>query len=343
MQLDQLISADSHVMESPDLWEKWLPSTFREQAPKYGKESETIFQAHPGARDPAARVTEMAEDGVSAEVLYPSLMMDQFGLRDAPLQESCFRVYNDWIIEYCAFDSSRLFGLAAISAYNIENAIVELQRCKNAGLRGIMLWLVPPAELSFATGHYDRLWAAAQEAAMPVSLHIHTGMPYPPDQVRLPRVASVLTKAYVNQKIHYVSDALADLVMFGALERFPRLKIVFVENELSWIPFYLAQYDKYCERPSVEYGLPLLPSEYFRRQVYTTFFNDVPGGWILDHWGEDNCMWSNDFPHPNSTWPNSRTVIARDLGSLSEDKRRKLLSGNVRSLYGIESQVGAIS
>jgi len=78
-----------------------------------------------------------------------------------------------------------------------------------------------------------------------------------------------------------------------------------------------------------------LPSEYFHNQIYTTFFNDAVGGHILSWWGTDNCMWSNDFPHGNSTWPNSRQVLARDLGDFPAPLRAKLVRENVSRLYNI--------
>ena len=137
-------------------------------------------------------------------------------------------------------------------------------------------------------------------------------------------------------KLLYASNALSDIILSGVLERYPRLRIVFVENEISWIPFYLAQYDKYLSRGNLESPLTLRPSEYFQRQVYATFFNDPPAAWILPHWGSNNCMWSNDYPHPNSTWPRSREVIERDLGHLPADARAKLVRENVRRLYNVE-------
>jgi hypothetical protein len=139
----------------------------------------------------------------------------------------------------------------------------------------------------------------------------------------------------VNQKVHYAANALLGLIASGVLERYPGLQAVFVENEISWLPFLLSQWDKYCARGTFTSPLPLLPSEYFFRQVYATFFNDPPGGWLLGHWGKDNCMWSNDFPHANSTWPNSRRVIERDLGHLAETDRAKLVRGNAMRLYKI--------
>ena len=100
----------------------------------------------------------------------------------------------------------------------------------------------------------------------------------------------------------------------------------------------MEQWDYYFKRHGAKReGLAIkkLPSEYFHNQIYTTFFNDAVGGHILSWWGADNCMWSNDFPHGNSTWPNSRQVVARDLGDLPAPLRAKLVRENVARLYNI--------
>ena len=79
--------------------------------------------------------------------------------------------------------------------------------------------------------------------------------------------------------------------------------------------------------------MKLKPGEYFERQIYATFFNDPPSRMLLGQWGTKNFMWSNDYPHPNSTWPKSREVIERDLGHLAKEARKRLLSQNVQELY----------
>lgn len=333
-----LISSDSHVIEPHDLWEKHLPAAFRERAPKYRptKVGETnSFTIKPGGMDPSKRVAEMSQDGVSGEVLYPSLAMDQYGIEDPVLQEACFRVYNDWLIDYCSHAPGRLLGAGMISTYDIGRAVTELERCRKAGLRGALLWQVPPESISFDSRHYERFWASAQDLEMPVSFHILTGTPFPIGALAKPRSSRASFRLAVNDKLHHVANTLLDLTISGVLERYPKLKLVLVENEVSWLPFILSQWDKYAARGVWETPMKLPPSEYFRRQVYATFFNDPPTRWLFGQWGEDNCMWSNDFPHLNSTWPHSREVIARDLGALSDQQRVKLQSGNVRRLYNL--------
>jgi predicted TIM-barrel fold metal-dependent hydrolase len=366
---DILISADSHVLELPDLWEKPLAKAFGDRAPKvyYDEKRESwmfgsadvptqavggLFMAghrpeelaevrkagfaaaRQGGWDPAQRVKDMDIDGVSAEVLYPSMGLGLFCIQDAALQEACFRVYNDWLIDYCNGASDRLVGVALISVYDIDHAVQELERCKREGLCGAMIWQVPHQNLPFTANHYDRLWAAAQNLEMPVHLHILTGFGNSMQRQTLPGIERC--RRGVNQ-IEEIGNALFDVIFSGVLERFPQLKIVSVENEIGWIPFWLSQCDKAFTRHGSAVGLSIdkRPSEYFRRQIYATFFNDYVGGRLLSWWGMDNCMWSNDYPHQNSTWPHSRDIIERDLGHLPAQDREKLLRSNVTRLYNL--------
>ena len=202
-----LVSADSHVLEDPQLWKQRLPAALRDRAPEFpALKVGGNFQARPGGHNPKFRVGEMAQDGVSAEVLYPSFGLDLFGLTDVALQEACFRVYNDWITEFCAEVPGRLFGIGTLSVYNIDNAILELERCKLAGLRGVLIWQAPPPELTFIEPHYERLWAAAEEMDMPINMHILTGHPFPFPRNFGPPIAWSAFRSGANRKLLYVSD-----------------------------------------------------------------------------------------------------------------------------------------
>src|SRR5580765_2435172 len=121
-----IVSADSHVMEPVDLWKQHVPEKYRERAPLYPPHKlGEGFQQREGGWDPGARITEMEIDGLSAEVLYPTLLLKLFALHDAGLQQACFRAYNDWLIEYCSTNRGRLVGIAAISVYDVGHAVSE--------------------------------------------------------------------------------------------------------------------------------------------------------------------------------------------------------------------------
>jgi len=365
-----VISADSHVIEVPDLWEKGMPEKLRERAPKVyfddkrdawmfgspevptqavgglfmaGQRPENVENfrragfsvARPGGWDPIVRMKDMEQDGVSAEVLYPSLGLGLYCVKDPELQESLFRTYNDWLIDYCQKVPDRLYGIALISVYNIDHALAEMERCKQAGMVGTMIWQVPDPDLPFTSDHYERFWAASQDLSLPVHLHILTGFGASMNRQTSHGIARYRIGV---QQTREIEDALFDIIFTGVLERYPEMKIVSVENEVGWMPFWLGQCDKAFKRHRHSEKIPIdkAPSEYFRRQVYATFFNDHVGGRLFSWWGAENCMWSNDYPHQNSTWPNSRDVIARDMGHLAVADRTKLLSENVTKLYDLK-------
>jgi predicted TIM-barrel fold metal-dependent hydrolase len=369
--MDELvISADSHVIEVPDLWEKGMPERLKERAPRVyfddrrdawmfgspeipvqavgglfmaGQKPENVENfrragfsvARPGGWDPIVRIKDMETDGVSAEVLYPSLGLGLYCIADSELQEALFRTYNDWLIDYCQKVPDRLYGIAMISMYDIDHAVAEMERCKKAGIVGTMIWQVPDPKLPFVSEHYERFWAASQDLDMPVHLHILTGFG---ESMHRQTSHGIKRFRIGVQQTREIEDALFDMIFSGMLERYPKLKIVSVENEIGWMPFWLGQCDKAFKRHRHAEKLPIdkLPSEYFRRQVYATFFNDHVGGRLFSWWGADNCMWSNDYPHQNSTWPNSRDVIARDMGHLAAADRAKLLNANVTQLYNLK-------
>jgi predicted TIM-barrel fold metal-dependent hydrolase len=330
-----IVSADSHVMEPVDLWKKRVPEKYREAAPLFPPHKlGEGFQQRAGGHDPHARIKEMEVDGLSAEVLYPTLLLGLFAQADAALQEACFRAYNDWLAEYCSVAPHRLIGVPAISVYNIEHAVKELERCRKNGLHGALVWQAPHPDLPFTSEHYDRLWAAAQDLAAPVSMHILTGHSYHGRE----RKEREHYRGSVNLKLLDAINAIYDFIFYGALERHPRLKLVTVENEAGWLPFIVQQWDYYYRRFREKKPVPMTkpPSEYVRGQVFSCFFNDAVCGHNLSWWGEDNVMWSNDYPHWNSTWPKSREVIQRDLGHLPAQTQAKVLAGNVCRLYGLD-------
>ncbi len=337
-----LISSDSHVMEPPNTVKERVAAALREQAPAFPqlKVGES-FQTHPGGSDPNSRIKEMETDGLSAEVLFPTYLLPHFAMDDAKLQEACFRAYNDWLIEYCQVAPKRLIGIAAIAVYNIDEAVKELERCAKGGMKGSIIWQAPHPDLPFKSEHYNKFWAASQDLNMPVHLHILTGHGYHKKSVfgtENERKGVEHYRGSVNLKLQEIISAYFEIIFYGILDRYPKLRFVSVENEIGWMPFMLQQWDYYFNRFKGENPPPITknPSEYYLRQCFGTFFRDTVAGHNFEWWGQDNCMWSNDYPHGNSTWPESRKYIDRDLGHLPPEIRKKLVCTNVAKLYSME-------
>jgi len=365
----RLISADSHVSEPPDLWETRVDKKYRERAPRLavdlpgkegayflyegyaphpigiglgaGKSPEelkefltkaTYADARPGGWDPAARMQDNEIDGVEADVLYTTLGFRIFWLKDAGLQQDCFRVYNDWLAAYCGYAPKRMAGLAMICLYDPKAGARELERCAKLGLKGAMIWCSPPADQPYSSEIYDPFWAAAQEMRMPISLHSITGMGRESQWDFGERYmrATVLS--------HEVERSFSVLIFSGVLDRFPALQIVSAENNVGWLPYYLQRMDRTFDRGrhAAGFKIQMKPSEYFRRQMHCTYIDDYVGVSMRHFVGVDRIMWSSDYPHQASSWPHSQDVVARDFKDASEEERFKITRGNVAKLYGFE-------
>jgi predicted TIM-barrel fold metal-dependent hydrolase len=299
--------------------------------------------ARPSGWDPAERIKDQDVDGVEAEVLYTTLGMPLFGLKDADLQRACFHVYNEWLAEFCSYNPKRLIGTALVSLEDIPAGVKELEHCAEKGLRGAMIWGSPPADRPYSSRVYDQLWRAASELHMPLSLHVITGKGKESDVGDVTDAFSgggkgktSIGEFYANL-IHEVQRSLSAIIFGGVLERFPKLIIISAENDVGWIPHYMYRLDHAYEKFNslLAEPLPMKPSEYIRRQMFATFQDDPVGPAAYKLFGPTNYMWASDFPHTDSTWPESRKVVERDFAGVPEDVKRKIVFENAANLYNI--------
>lgn len=375
----KIISADSHMMEPPELWTERLDRKYADRAPRVikteskgqyvfvapdippfpvaggfaaGRSGEELKEfmsrantedgykaARPSGWDPVERLKDQDIDGVQAEVLYTTLGMPLFGLYDTDLQRACFRVYNDWVAEFASHNPRRLHAIALISLEDIEEGARELERAAKIGLKGAMIWGAPPREKPYWNKVYDRFWAAAQDLDMLLSLHVITGKKPPKSKEEREKVRSMdpgFIRSYMNI-LHEVQRSMTDIICGGVLMRFPRLRIVSAENDAGWLPHYMYRLDHAFEKfgALMQEPLDMKPSEYVRRNVWATFQDDPIGPMLSGYYGEDNFMWASDFPHTDSTWPNSLKVIEKDFEQVSEAVKRKIIRDNAAKLYRI--------
>lgn len=329
--LPPMISTDTHVIETEAVWAE-LPSRLRANFPAV-----SFGGSRPaGSSDPSKRIIDQDTDGVGAEIIFPNYGMALFGLDDVETQREAMRLYNDWLADFCKVAPKRLFGVPCISVYDIDAAIAEMHRALDMGLTGIMVWQVPDPRLPFSSDHYERLWAAAAEAKAPVHTHILTGHSYMKDPGWSKAPFFDRLKNSVNRKQADTADALYDLIFSGVFDRHPDLKLVLAESEVGWVPYLLQQWDYYFERFQSEATIKRKPSQIFEEHVYCTFLEDFAGTRHLGWWGQNNCMWSNDYPHFNMTFPHSRENVLRHIGELSREAQVKLVRGNALDLYGLD-------
>jgi predicted TIM-barrel fold metal-dependent hydrolase len=288
----------------------------------------------PGYRDPGARLAAMDRDGVDAEVLYSEVS----AFRAFPLVRGDWkpisRAFTDHLSDFAAHSPSRLAVSYQVPIIDIPFAVTEVHRLAGLGARSVHLPNFP-SELGLADYHdecYDPLWGALQETGISISHHLGNRH-WLYDIFR--RDPTPQAAIFTSMPSLALAEVIAWWILTGTLERFPRLQIVFVEPSLYWIPGFLAQLDRKADGRYDLPGLRLKPSEYFHRNMACTFMDDEVGLGLRHLVGVENILWSTDFPHPATTWPHSRKVVARQFAEIPEDERDLICCGNAARIYGL--------
>ncbi len=279
---------------------------------------------------PKLRLEDMDRDNLWASVIYGPLAIG-LPISDPALQSACYAAWNDWAVEeFNAVAPDRLCVLGFLPAHSPEAAASELERCARIGHRGA---IIDVFEIDLADPGWERLWAAAEETRLPISFHLKGGMWSKSLQTR--RIGKWPYAAYASVLPMQLDEPLELLMFSGALARHPGLQLVLAEEGIGWLPYFIHRLDHEWEalRDKLDYATDEPPSELFRRQVMATFEEEPLGAQFIPLIGADSCMWASDYPHTDSTFPNSLKAIEESLGSLSAEDRRKVTATNCARLY----------
>jgi predicted TIM-barrel fold metal-dependent hydrolase len=320
-----------------------------------------------GSYDPKARLTDMDADGVDAEVLYPGPFGGLgggggvAGLRDTELRTASIRAYNDWLSEFCAEAPERLVGLALIRLEEPDFAEAEIERSAALGLRGGVINAMP--DMSGAppifSPTYERVWAKAEEARFPLSLHIGQTRSLSPlveaagrdgDQstgsddgggnpLGTSGSGTGIAEMFFTMMCLDMAEPVSLLIFSGVLERHPGMRFAIAESGIGWIPFVLERMDYTFDRHRLwmKSGIGRRPSEYFHECFAATFQQDDETGLLARHIaGVGNLMWASDYPHTDSTWPYSRSVVDKLFHDVPEADRHQIVAANAVRFYGLD-------
>jgi len=359
-----VISADSHIVEPPDVF-AGLPASLKDRAPKLADHeggsawfvegvepsplpptfasgtgwrkpegtSIRFDQVLPGLYDPAERVKAQDADSVDAEILYPTpTLWDALKLvDDDELKLACARTYNDWLAQFCSHSPDRFFGVAKIPTTSVEDAIAELQRATGElGLKGALLDAYPSGSSVGGNPADDPFWEAANDLQIPVSFHYGVGagaVTEPPGGIA-PGLKPPM------------ADAVLPLVAGGVFDRFPDVKVVLAHADAGWALHWMEFFDiNYVRQKHLaQYVLQredAVPSDYFRKFCWFTFHHDrstVKNRHVL---GQVHMVWASHFPFDDSNWPDNRQQAMNVTGEIPAADRQALLADNVGRLYGL--------
>jgi predicted TIM-barrel fold metal-dependent hydrolase len=356
------VSADSHVNPPTDMWVEYLAAGFRDRAPRLDRTDEGDFEVfegkrralsalsaaagrrpeeytstirrfdevRPGGWSPAPRIDDQDVDGVDAEVLY-GVLGAPLKSSDPALERASYPAYNRWLADFCSYAPRRLVGMAYIPCDEPADAVAEVRASAALGLRGAVL-AHEPGVGRWEDDDWTPLWSVLTEHGWPAAFHVGGS------QLALDRsTPSGFINAMVASKLQ-MPLTLGQLVMGGVLVRHPELKVVSVEGQIGWIPFWKYYLDHVYEKHRWHQNLHFdeRPSHYIARQVYATFMEDPPGIAARHECGVDRIMWSSDYPHSETTWPHSTKIIGEIFEHVPADEVRRIVRDNCVELYHLD-------
>lgn len=305
--------------------------------PKEIKIDEWKFEdIHKGGYDPKARVAAQDRDGIGGEIIFPSVGMVLCNHPDEMFKQACFTAYNRWLQEFQAYAPDRLFGLGQTAVLSVKQTIADLEKIKEMGFCGAMFPSDPAAGFEYDDPQFDPVWEAAVALKLPIAFHILTSK----------REAKVIVDALMNNReknrgrsmayFHHTliranQDLISAFVWGRVFERFPDLRIVCAEADAGWVPHFMYRMDHFYRRHrfhSNVQDMARLPSEHVAENVYFTFQDDLVAFHCLGMLNPKRLLWSNDYPHPDATWPWSRQLLAYQTQDLSDEERRWILRDN---------------
>jgi predicted TIM-barrel fold metal-dependent hydrolase len=369
-----VIDCDSHVMEPPDLWEKYLEPKFRDRAIRIAKDPADGFEVlmvdnqpllkgvlaglgganqprqelfvpgrlgyldgcPPASYLPADRIKLLDEWGVNAGVLFPTVGI-LWDVEDNALAAAYVRAYNNWINDFANSAQSRVIPIAHIALQDVDAALLELRRCLKLGFKGIFLAPENVGGRRFSHPDFDPIWRECEDAGIPACLHVIVRFNRPPGimgQFYQPGEFRTVFGFALGGFAQVVPAAMT-MVADGLFDRFPRLKVMCVEAGCGWAPYIMDRMDQKYELLGWTYPTKLKPSEYFRRNIWVVAEPEERTiGAVMDLLGEDRVLWGSDFPHVDSNLEAPR-LIRNSIASLSAARQRKLLGENARAVFSL--------
>jgi predicted TIM-barrel fold metal-dependent hydrolase len=306
-----------------------------------------VEDAHQGAYDPVARLKVMDDFGIDAQVIYPSTIgLGGQGLGQIADQDLCrisIEIYNDGMAEIQEESANRLLPMPLMPAWSVDACITEAKRVAGLGARGVNM-TSDPQDLGapdLASRDWDPFWATCAELQLPVHFHIGasiTGMTFYGKYFWPSQTDG--TKLAIGGSMLFIGNArvVINLTLAGVFDRHPDLKCVSVESGVGWIPFILEtmDYEMYENAPDDLKKLKKAPSEYFRSNMYATFWFENNWGHLaqlVETVGEDAILFETDYPHPTCLYPDPLQAVEKNLSVVPEAARKKILGGNAKTLY----------
>src|SRR5438477_4019403 len=293
----------------------------------------TYDEMRPGCYEPKARIEDMEMNWVDASLCFPTFPRfcgQTFSeVDDKQLGLACIEAYNDWMVEeWCGDSGGRLIPLIIVPLWDASLAAAEVRRNAERGVHAVCFSEIPShlGLPSIHSGLWDPFFAACAETNTVVCMHIGSSSRMPATSGDAP-VAVAATLSFNN-----AMASMTDFLFSGVLIRFPQLKLAYSEGQIGWLPYVLERADDVWREHRAWGGVkdivPEPPSTYYYRQIFGCFFRDRHGLESLERVGLDNITFETDYPHTDSTWPDTKAIAEDMMAGLPDEAIRKIVRGN---------------
>ena len=351
-----VIDADGHVYEPTDLFETYADVPLKGRKPYLTKDDwgcdRWVIEGRlyptpegpgvgpklrygvfrPGMLDPKARIEDMDLEGIDVSVSFPSSAMSfGWGIEDADLAVAACRAYNNFLLEYCRHTPDRLKGVAALPLQDTVAAAEELRRCVPRGLVGAF---IPPHYRGVGLHHerYTPIFQAAVELDVPVMVHATTGTQLSP-AAGAERYDSFFFTHLLSHPCEQIL-AMVSLIGGGVLERFPTLRVGFLEANAAYVPYWLERLDEHFESYAPEsHGMKTTATEYFRRQCFVSTEGEereLPH--VVEVLSASKILFASDYHHFDSIFPGAVARLA-DRDDISDSEKKGIFEESSEALY----------
>jgi uncharacterized protein len=320
-------------------------------------------EVRPAAYNAKPRLADMDADDIDKSVLYPTQLLGIQCYQDLGFANAQCRAYNDWLSDHVTDGEGRLFGTALLPQQDIELAAAELRRA--AKLPGMVAAFIRPNPTEdwkpFNNPVYDPLWRTACDTGLPLALHpfLDSRLPGACVGMHFDRVHETPTgllgieqpstnigidNIYFSQALSNPFDmmsCMAFLLAGGVCERFPELRLIFLEANGGWLVPWLERLDHHAHVPLFKPDVPDIkmdPSDYFRRQCYISFDADESTLAFTANSplvGADRIIWASDYPHPDAKFPGTTAELYESIAGLTDEQQRQIAGDNAVTLYSL--------
>ncbi len=301
----------------------------------------TYDEMRDGCYDPKARVVDMLANHVDVSLSFPTFPrfcgQTFMEAKDHDLGLACVKAYNDWMVEeWCGDSGGVLVPLIIIPLWDAELAAVEVRRNAERGVHAVCFSEIPPhlGLPSIHSGLWEPFIQACEDTATVICMHIGSSSKMPATSPDAP------TGVQATLSFGNAMSSLSDWLFSGILPRHPDLKLAYSEGQIGWLPYILERADTVWEEhrawAHTKDLVPEPPSTYWYRQGFGCFFRDQHGLDSLDKVGADNVTFETDYPHTDSTWPNTLAVAEEMFAGLSDDVVHKIARGNALRMLSLD-------